>query len=109
TFLMPPANANQLHQRLASIAQFLNDSTVITASHTPLKRRDLYSVDEQKTTLSSLLTDITLPKGADLGKVSDPFLSLNLDTNQTTPRILNQSVIPSADSNSDPKQVKKNI
>lgn len=109
TFLMPAANANQLHQRLASIAQFLNDSTVITASHAPLKRRDLYPVDEQKTTLSSLLTDITLPKGADLGKVSDPFLSLNLDTNQTTPRIVNQSVMPSADSNSDPKQVKKNI
>ncbi|MDD1629904.1 MAG: hypothetical protein LUQ48_05780, partial [Methylococcaceae bacterium] len=109
TFLMPAANANQLHQRLASIAQFLNDSTVTTASHAPLKRRDLYSVDEQKTTLSSLLTDITLPKGADLGKVSDPFLSLNLDTNQTTPRIVNQSVMPSADSNSDPKQVKKNI
>ncbi len=109
TFLMPAANANQLHQRLASIAQFLNDSTVITASHAPLKRRDLYPVDEQKTTLSSLLTDITLPKGADLGKVSNPFLSLNLDTNQTTPRIVNQSVMPSADSNSDPKQVKKNI
>jgi len=110
TFLMPAANANQFHQRLASIAQFLNDSTVITASHAPLKRRDLFPVDEQKTTLSSLLNDITVPKGgADLGKVSDPFLSLNLDTNQTSPRIVNQSVIPSADSNTDPKQVKKNI
>jgi soluble lytic murein transglycosylase-like protein len=109
TFLMPADNANQLHQRLASIAQFLNESPVITASHAPLKRRALPTIDEQKTALSSLLTDITLPKGADLVKDSDPFLSLNLDTNQTTPRIVNQSVIPTADLNSGPKQVKKNI
>lgn len=108
TFLMPAANANQLHQRLASIAQFLNESTAITA-HTPLKRRVLSTVDEQKTALS-LLTDITIPKRADLVTVSDPFLSLNLDTHQTTPRIVNQSVISPVDSNSDhPKRVKKNI
>jgi soluble lytic murein transglycosylase-like protein len=108
TFLMPPSNANQLHQRLDSVAQFLNESTVTTASHAPLKRIDLSSIYEQKTALS-LLPDITLPKGADLVKVSDPFLSLNLDTNQTTPRIVKQSVISPVDSNSDPKRVKKNI
>lgn len=108
TFLMPASNASQLHQRLDSIAQFLNEPKVTTASHVPLKRRDLSSVYEQKTALS-LLPDITLPKGADLVKVSDPFLSLNLDTNQTTPRIVNQSVISPVDSNSDPKRVKKNI
>lgn len=108
TFLMPASNANQLHQRLDSIAQFLNESTQTTASHVPLKRRDLSSVYEQKTALS-LLSDISLPKGADLVKVSDPFLSLNLDTNQTTPRIVNQSVISPVVSNSDPKRVKKNI
>jgi soluble lytic murein transglycosylase-like protein len=108
TFLMPIANANQLHQQLSSIAQFMNESTTITASHAPLKRRALSTVDEQKTALS-LLTDIALPKGADLITVSDPFLSLNLDTNQTTPRIANQSVTPPVASNSDPKRVKKNI
>jgi soluble lytic murein transglycosylase-like protein len=110
TFLMPASNANQLHQRLDSIAQFLSESTETAASsHEPLKRRDLSSVYEQKTALS-LLPDITLPnKGADLVKVSDPFLSLNLDTNQTTPRIVKQSVISPVDSNSDPKRVKKNI
>ncbi len=108
TFLMPAANANQLHQRLASIAQFLNESPAITASHAPLKRRALSTIAEQKTALS-LLTDITLPKEADLVTVSDPFLSLNVDTNQTTPRIVNQSVISPVASNSDPKRVKKNI
>jgi hypothetical protein len=108
TFLMPAANANQLQQRLASITQFLNESAAITSSHASLKRRALSTVDEQNTALS-LFTDITLPNGADLVSVSDPFLSLNLDTNQTTPRIVNQSVISPVDSNSDPKRVKKNI
>jgi len=108
TFLMPAANANQLHQRLASIAQFLNESVAIKASHASLKRRALSTVDEQKTALS-LFADITLPKGADLVSVSDPSLSLNLDTNQTTPRIVNQSFISPVASNSDPKRVKKNI
>jgi hypothetical protein len=108
TFLMPTANANQFHQRLASIAQFLNESTALTASHAPLKRRALSFADEQKTALS-LLTDLTLPKGADLVTASDPFLSINLDNNQTTPRIVDQSVIPPIDLNSDPKRTKKNI
>jgi hypothetical protein len=108
TFLMPIANANQLHQQLASIAQFLNESSTTIASHVPSKRRYFSIVDEPKTALS-LLANITLPKGADLIKVSDPFLSLNLGTNQTTPRIANQSVIPPVKLNSDPKRVKKNI
>ena len=108
TFLMPAANAKQLHQQLASIAQFMNEPSTTTASHAPLKRKDFLIVDEQKTAFS-LLTDITLPKGADLVKVSDPFLSLNLDTNQTAPRIATQSVTPPADVSPDPKRAKKNI
>ena len=108
TFLMPANNANQLHQRLDSIAQFLNKSPTITASHLPLKRRSLYTIDEQNTAVS-LLSDIKLPEGADLVKDHSPFLSLNLDTNQTTPRIVNQSVISPVDSNADPKRAKKNI
>ena len=108
TFLMPAANAKQLHQQLASIAQFMNEPSTTTASHAPLKRKDFSIVDEQKTAFS-LLTDITLPKGADLVKVSDPFLSLNLDANQTAPRIANQSVTPPADVSPDPKRAKKNI
>ena len=108
TFLMPAANAKQLHQQLASIAQFMNEPSTSTATHAPLKRKDFSIVDEQKTAFS-MLTDITLPKGADLVKVSDPFLSLNLDANQTAPRIASQSVMPPADVNPDPKRAKKNI
>ena len=109
TFLMPATNAKQLHQQLAGIAQFMNEPPTTAASHAPLKRKDFSIVDEQKTAFSRL-TDITLPKGIDLVKVSDPFLSLNLDTNQTAPRIANQSVAPpAADVSPDPKRAKKNI
>jgi hypothetical protein len=93
TFLMPATNADQLHQRLDSIAQFINKSPVLAASHAPLKRNVLSTVDDQQVAIS-LLTDITLPKGTDLVHDSDPFLSLNVDANQTTPRIVKQSVMP---------------
>ncbi len=108
TFLMPAANAEQLHQRLNTIAQFVNPSASLTTSHSPLKRRALFMLDEQKTALS-LLTDITLPTGTDLIKVTDPFLSLTLNSNQTTPRIANQSVISPVELNPDSKRLKKNI
>jgi len=108
TFLMPAANAEQLHQRLDSIAQFVNEPASVTTSHAPLKRRTLLMMEEQKTALSQL-TDITLPKGTDLIKVTDPFLSLTLNINQTTPRIASQSVISPVELNPDSKRVKKNI
>lgn len=108
TFLMPAANAEQLHKRLNSIAQFVNESASVTTAHAPLKRRALFMLDEQKTALSRL-TDITLPKVTDLIKVTDPFLSLTLNSNQTTPRIANQSVISPVELNPDLKRVKKNI
>ena len=109
TFLMPAANANQLHQQLANIAQFMNKSSAITISRVPVKRGIVLTVYEQKTALS-LLSESTSPKGSDLVKAYDPFLSLNLDNNQTTPRIGNQSAaIPAVDLNADPKRVKKNI
>ena len=108
TLLMPAANADQLHQQLASIAQFMNKPPAITTSNAPLKRRELFMVDGQKTALSQL-TDITPPKGTDLVPVSDPFLSLILNTNQTTPRLANQSVTSPVDLSSDSKRVNKNI
>lgn len=108
TFLMPVANANQLHQRLAKIASFMNEPPLIAASHAPLERNALPRTDESKTALS-LLSDITLPKGADLATTSDPFLSLDLDANQTSPRIINQSALPIVDISSESKIIKKNI
>jgi soluble lytic murein transglycosylase-like protein len=108
TFLLPPANANQLHQRLASITQFLNQSPAMTTSHAPLKIKALSTIDEQKIA-TSLLTEITISKETDFTIASDPFLSLNLNINQTTPRIANQPLISPVDLDTDPKQERKNI
>jgi soluble lytic murein transglycosylase-like protein len=86
TLLMPVANANQLHQRLAGITQFLDEPT-ISVNQTPVWRDvQTTSTVVQQTTLS-LLTDITLPTVADLVSAADPFLSLILSTGQTSPRI----------------------
>jgi soluble lytic murein transglycosylase-like protein len=108
TFLMPAANANQFHQRLASIASFMNKALVTIVSRAPLERNTLPKTNDSKTALS-LLSDMTLPKGADLVTVSDPFLSLDLDANQTSPRIINQSAIPIVNLSSESKLIKKNI
>ena len=108
TFLMPAANANQLHQRLARVASFMNEAPLITSSHAPLERNALPRTDKSKTALS-LLSDITLPKGADLITASDPFLSLDLGANQTSPRIINQSALPIVDLSSESKTINKNM
>ena len=101
TFLMPMANANQFHQRLTSIAQFLNKSTAMTTSPAPLIKSPLPAIDEQKTALSALVDP--LPNSADL--VSTPFVSINLDTRQTTPRLINQP----APLSTEPKRVKNTL
>jgi soluble lytic murein transglycosylase-like protein len=108
TLLMPVANATQLHQQLASIAEFLNKPQVVTASNALLKGRPLLMVEGQKTALSQL-TNLALAKTTDPVTVADPFLSLVLNINQTTPRLANQSIISPADLNSDSKRVEKNI
>ena len=107
TLLMPIANANQLHQRLANIAQFL-DEPAVSVTHSPLKRGVLTTADIQKTALS-LLTDITLPTVADLVTVSDQFLSLNLDAGQTAPRIAEDALQPPLALAPDSKRLKKSI
>ena len=107
TLLMPTANANQLHQRLANIAQFL-DEPAVSVTHTPLKSGILTTADAQKAALS-LLTDITLPTVADLVTVSDPFLSLDLGADQTTPRIAENVLQPPLVLAPDSKRLKKSI
>lgn len=107
TLLMPIANAKQFHQRLASIAQFL-DVPAVSLNHRFLKRSILTTADAQKTALS-LLTKITSPAVADLVAVSDPFLSLNLHIGQTSPRIA-IDVLPSLSALTlDSKGLKKSI
>lgn len=104
TLLMPVANANQLNQRLANMAQFLDEAAgPVTPS--PLKRAGLTT---QKTTLS-LLTDISLPTVADLVTVSDQFVSLNLDAGQTAPRIAEAALQPPLALAPDSKRLKKSI
>ena len=107
TLLMPIANANQLHQRLAVIAQYVDEPT-LSVIHASLKRGVLTTADAQKTALS-LLTDITLPTVADLVTVSDPFLSLNLGAGQTTPRIAENVLHPPLTIAPDSKRLKKSI
>jgi soluble lytic murein transglycosylase-like protein len=109
TLLLPTPNAKQLHQQLTRIAQFMNESAPLTASHLVLKRRAGLAPDEQKSALS-LLADMlavsTLPKAADLIKVTDPFLSLDISTSPTTPRLVNQSVNHPVSSSTDAKRAK---
>ncbi|MDD5462424.1 MAG: transglycosylase SLT domain-containing protein [Methylococcales bacterium] len=81
TLLMPSANANQFHQRLASVKQFF-DEPVLSVARIPLKKETLATADAQKAALP-LLTEIKLPAVA----VSDLFLSLNLGAGQTSPRV----------------------
>ena len=99
TFLMPAANANQFHQKLASIAQFLKkpESPATTFAYVPMTRRTLSTEDERDNAVSSMLSEIQLPKVT----VNNPFLSLNLDPEQTTPRLVNQSVITPAKTDPD--------
>jgi soluble lytic murein transglycosylase-like protein len=108
TLLMPAANANQLHQQLASIAELVNKQQVITVNNGLLKRKALFMVEGPKTALSQL-TNPSLAKETDPVTVADPFLSLELNINQTTPRLAKQSIISPVDLNADSKRVKKNI
>ncbi|UOA08111.1 transglycosylase SLT domain-containing protein [Methylobacter sp. S3L5C] len=108
TLLMPAANANQLHQQLASIAQFMNKPPTMAAINGPLKRRAPLMFEGQKTVLSRLI-DLSSVKDKNPVSVSEPFLSLILNTNQTTPRLATQSGISPIDLNPDTKRVEKNI
>jgi soluble lytic murein transglycosylase-like protein len=108
TLLMPAANASQLHQQLASIAQFMNKPPTMAAINAPLKRRGPLMLEGQKTVLSRL-TDISPVKETNPVTISKPFLSLILNTNQTTPRLPDQSGISPIDLNPNSKQVEKNI
>ncbi len=72
TFLMPAANANQLHQGLAAL-------TRIT---TEIQKKELPS-----DVFSAWLTKPALPK------FPTPFLSLDMDTNQTAPRKANNNPV----------------
>jgi hypothetical protein len=48
SFIMPAINANQLHQRLTSIAQFLNKPIMLLANHTFFKKEIMPTTNKQK-------------------------------------------------------------
>ncbi|MFI3188922.1 hypothetical protein BCS42_04280 [Crenothrix sp. D3] len=79
TLLMPATNAKQLHQHLSHVEQFLATPSTLNA---PLQQR-AKADDAQKTLPTAILSSLptTLPP------FTSPLLSLNLKTNQTTPRI----------------------
>lgn len=79
TLLMPETNAKQLHQHLSHVERFLATPSLLNA---PLQQR-AKADDAQKTLPTAILSSLstTLPT------FTSPLLSLNLKTNQTTPRI----------------------
>lgn len=79
TLLMPATNANHLQQHLSHVERFLTEPNVLNA---PLQQR-AQADDAQKTLPTAILSSLptTLPA------FTSPLLSLNLKTNQTTPRI----------------------
>ena len=48
SFIMPAINANQLHQRLTGIAQFLNKPIMLLANHTFFKKEIMSTTNKQK-------------------------------------------------------------
>jgi soluble lytic murein transglycosylase-like protein len=88
TLLLPANNANQLHQHLTHVAQFLAEP----ASETSLllhKKTTAVSDNPKDLPIASAVTSL-LNKPATF---SGPVLSLNLNINQTTPRITSQPVL----------------
>lgn len=83
TFLMPIANANQLHRHLSSVAQLLDESSV------PVVSEILKKADNSDSVQSSILPiSVTSLQELELPIISNSFLSINVDARQTTPRIV---------------------
>lgn len=72
TFLLPPDNAKQLLQQLGDLTQ------AKPLAENDGKEKIWHLQDDTKSALS-LLATISLPVGADIVKVADPFLSLDVN------------------------------
>jgi hypothetical protein len=89
TLLLPADNAKHLHQHLTHVAKFLAEPIVADARSVLHKTPYSDANAPQDLTLNSvaaLLHNAPRP--------NSPLLSLNLDTNQTTPRIITQPILP---------------
>ncbi|MEI7997255.1 MAG: transglycosylase SLT domain-containing protein, partial [Methylococcaceae bacterium] len=87
TLLLPASNANQLHQRLSHVEKFLTEPSV-SMTIAPLQKK-AWVEDNQKTSFSSVLSSLSNK----LPRFASPLLSLKLNSNQTTPRIINQPIL----------------
>jgi soluble lytic murein transglycosylase-like protein len=84
TLLLPASNAKYLNQHLSHVERFITEPSILA----PLQKRARAEEIQKNlpTAIASSLPD-TLPR------FTSPLLSLNLKTNQTTPRITSQPVI----------------
>lgn len=89
-FLMPLGNANQLRQRLASIAQFMSEPVLSFKSVVPKEKPKAY-IDLADPTLS-LVSELVFSKSFTLPKFAIPFITLNVDGEQSLLIRLGQSL-----------------
>ncbi|MGJ0484086.1 MAG: transglycosylase SLT domain-containing protein [Methylomicrobium sp.] len=81
-FLMPLGNANQLRQRLASIAQFMSEPVLPFKSMVPKEKPKAY-IDFSDPTLSLVSELVFSQPSAAVPKFGIPFLSLNVEGEQS--------------------------
>ncbi|MEC4747069.1 transglycosylase SLT domain-containing protein [Methylomicrobium sp. Wu6] len=90
-FLMPPGNANELRQRLANIARFMSEPALplksIVLKEKPQADRDLYDPS------LSLVSELVFRNPSDLPKFATPFLSLNVDGEQSILTVMGQPLV----------------
>ena len=88
TLLLPADNAKHLHQHLSYVARFLAEPVVADTRSVLHKMPSSNPVAQQDLTLNSVAALLH-----NTPRLSSPLLSLNLNTNQTTPRITAQPVL----------------
>jgi hypothetical protein len=88
TLLLPATNAKHLNQHLSHVEKFLTEPSVLMTTAPLQKRaRDAETQKNLPTAIASSLLSDKQPR------FTSPLLSLNLKTNQTTPRITSQPVL----------------
>ena len=87
TLLLPATNAKHLNQHLSHVEHFLTEPSVLMTTASLQKR--VRAEETQKTLPTAIASSLT----DKLPRFTSPLLSLNLKTNQTTPRITSQPVL----------------
>ncbi len=87
TLLLPSDNAKQLHQHLTHVARFLSEPNDVEHSvlHKTPSTQTVIQPDSTLNSVAALLHNTP--------RLNSPLLSFNIDSNQTTPRIIAQPVL----------------